>query len=151
MLPVETLPEAVPSAHGARCEGETKRGGPCPNAADGDGPFCLLHDPARVEERRQAMSARGKAGRAKQQKRTAMVNARLMASVALGSSTMILAALEHALAEVQTSGAEAIEKANATARLCTVAMTVLRQVDIEKDATEQQKAFLALTRRGNDD
>ncbi len=101
--------------------------------------YCLLHDPDRAEERRAMLSEHGRAGQAKRTKRTAAIRAKLAAAVALDTSAAIRAALEHSLAEVQASDAGAIEKANATARLCTVALSVLRNVDLENEVAELRR------------
>ena len=123
------------SARGGRCRGATKSGKPCPNRGEGKACLCLLHDPARAEERRKLLSRRGRAGRRKQTDRRREAAVR----VALGSAEAIRATLERALGAVMASKASPVEKAHVAVRVCAVAHQVLAGADLEQRFRELQE------------
>ena len=135
--PANRPPSAADPAAGGerrgatRCHGCTKRGARCPFAADAPSKFCLQHDPARADERTAALRARGRNGQRRRVERERAARAKTVAAVALATAGDMRAALERALGDLEGSGAGAVERANATARLVTAAIAVHGQLELE--------------------
>src|SRR3990167_6786355 len=96
-----------------RCQGKTLKLRPCPWPAAPSG-FCWRHDPEIGEEEKRrlarALGARGGAAKKANQVKRAL-------AVSLETSAAIRAALEEALGEVRSSGADVCQRANVTARI----------------------------------
>jgi hypothetical protein len=116
-----------------RCQGTTKKGAPCPNPAAEGRPYCLSHDPERGEERRARMATLGKSGARKKKQRKVEAAGE---AVPLETAADIRAALSRSLAKVEASGADPIAQANATARLCSAALALLRTAELEAQVAE---------------
>jgi hypothetical protein len=116
------------------CQGTTKAGKPCPHLALAGEGFCLHHHPAKADERKERYRELGRRGA--EAKHAKEAQERAAAVVNLANTSTIREALERALARVEDSDASAIEKANATARLCGVA---LRVVEVHSLAAEVEE------------
>jgi hypothetical protein len=121
-----------------RCNGETKKGGACPNLASPGRPYCLAHDPDRAEERRQRMAELGK-GSAKA--RQAVAAKKVARRISLKTTDDIREALEVALGKVKAGEEGAVHRANATARLCGVALDILKDHEIEREVAELRQVI----------
>ena len=106
-----------------------------------------MHDPERTEERRVACSERGKAGQAKRAARNRAARAELVTAVALDTSSAIRGALERALANVEASGADPVAKANVSARVCSVALDIIRTVGMERELADLRRLIEERTGR----
>jgi hypothetical protein len=111
----------TPHVPDVRCAGTTRRGTRCPFVATDGAGHCIHHtqdDGARKAYYRALglASARKRAERQRESDR--------IVAASLASAENIREALETALAEVRASKADAIDKANAVARLCGVALKI---------------------------
>jgi hypothetical protein len=133
-MPTDTPPETQsPAASG--CQGRTRKGGACPNAASEGRVFCVLHDPDRIEERSKLLAERGRNGarkRAERKRQTAE-------TVALQTVADMRGALERALAAVEASGADPIARANAVSRVVAAALNLHRTGELEAEVAELRR------------
>jgi hypothetical protein len=127
------MAEHDPPASGA-CQSTTKKGGPCPYAAEAPSRYCWRHDPARREEARAKYRSLGQRGaEAKHQRERERATA---VAVGLGDAGSIRAALERALSLVEASDVGPVERANATARICATALRLLEVADLAAQLEE---------------
>lgn len=124
-----------------RCEGHTKSKKVCSLKAEGQSFFCLLHDPNRAEERAQKQSERGKAGNQKK----AENKAARFKEIRLSTTKQIQEALTESLNAVRSSSADVIAKANAVARLSSVALSIISTRDIEDQVDELRETIASIT------
>ena len=125
-------PNTRPHAAGERCPGITKGGKACPWKPDNGGVWCWRHDPSKTAERAQKLSELGQAGRRKQTESKAA----LLKDIKLTTTRQIQDALTESLNDVRSSSADVIAKANAVARLSSVALDIIKTRDIEKEIEE---------------
>lgn len=133
MSPAGRPPTAAAPATSGKCAAVTKRGGRCPGRAEGPDGLCLLHDPRRTAERAALLSQRGRSGQAKRAAAARDRRRDVVAAARLGTTAEIRSVLERAAGLVEASGGDAAVRANALARLCGVALDLLRVVDLERE------------------
>lgn len=141
--PAVPLPQARCPGAGDRCQATTKAGRPCTMSPGRGSVYCLMHDPERAEERRAELARRGRSGQAKRAARERRIREEVIAAVALSTAAEIRAALERALGSVEADRESgSVARAGAIARLCSVALDVIRGLDLEAQVAELRELVI---------
>lgn len=134
-----------------RCEGKTKRGAACVQRAEVGSAYCLLHDPARAEERLALCRERGAAGKRARDERAQLraqeIRQAVQERVVLDTTERIRQVLEVEIGNVRSSHVDSDKRANAVARLCSVALASLKAAELEQEV-ERLRAALAEAQSG---
>lgn len=120
------------------CKATTKAGTPCRSWAAGPSGYCLMHDPARANERRQAQQAGGSA------RSSARRAARQWAAIGEQVSTADLPAMLRACMIAVRDGELEPSQASAIANLAKTSVSVANDLELEaRIAALEQAAGIA--------
>jgi hypothetical protein len=127
-----------------RCAGTFGNGKACFHPAAEGRPYCLLHDPERVEELRAEMARRGRNGREKAAAAMEAYRSARRETCSLRTTDDLLSELERALLAVESSKGDVIERETARIKIIAEARATLKAAEFETENRELKRLLIEL-------